>query len=338
MSDSVHDQLLDRLMGMLTGYRIAQALSVATRLDIADHLTDCPMTAVELAHLTSAEPGPLYQVLRAAASRGVFAEDDTGRFRNTPMSEYLRRNAPGPARLFGLLNGEMFYASLGELMHTVRTGEPGFDRAFGHSFFDHLSGEAEVGSLFDTLMTALYGREVDAVLKVFDFSKVGRLLDVGGGRGTVIRALLAKVPDLNCGLFDLPDVANRAEQDFANEGLLDRCAISSGSFFDAIPPGFDTYLLKHVLHDWNDERCSAILANCRRAIRDDGHLLILEYIVPSGNEPSLIKELDLAMLSYFGGKERTEAEFGELLEGAGFKPARVVKSETPLCVLEASPG
>lgn len=338
MSASVQGQSLDRLMGMLNGHRIAQALSVATRLDIADHLAERPMTANELADLTSAKPAPLYQVLRAVASRGVFAEDDVGRFRNTPMSEYLRRDAPGPARLFGVLNGEMFYASLGELMHTVRTGDPGFDQAFGHSFFHHLSAEAGLGSLFDSLMTALYGREVDAALETFDFSDVGQLLDVGGGRGTVARALLAKFPDLSCGLFDLPDVAARAEQTFAMEGLLDRCKITSGSFFDAIPSGYDTYLLKHVLHDWNDERCSVILLNCRRAIRDGGRLLILEYIVPSGNEPSLIKELDLAMLSFFGGKERTEAEFRELLERAGFRLERVVDSGTPLCILEASPG
>jgi hypothetical protein len=119
---------------------------------------------------------------------------------------------------------------------------------------------------------------------------------------------------------------------------LDRCKITSGSFFDVIPTGYDTYLLRHGSHYWNDERCSVILLNCRRAVRDDGRLLILEYIVPSGNEPSLIKELDLAMLSYFGGKERTEAEFRELLEGAGFRLERVVDSGTPLCILEASPG
>lgn len=151
---------------------------------------------------------------------------------------------------------------------------------------------------------------------------------------TLRQGVTPKTRGLGCGRT----VAARAEQNFAKEGLLDRCNITSGSFFDAIPSGYDTYLLKHVLHDWNDERCSVILLNCRRAIRDGGRLLILEYIVPSGNEPSLIKELDLSMLSFFGGKERTEAEFRELLERAGFRLERVVESGAPLCILEASPG
>jgi ubiquinone/menaquinone biosynthesis C-methylase UbiE len=233
--------------------------------------------------------------------------------------------------------GEMLFASLGELMHAVRTGTPAFDKAFGQSFFDFLSTHKELGQLFDSQMTALYEREVDAILNAYDFAGVDRILDVGGGRGTVARALLTRFPDLKCGLFDLPAVADRARESFVADGLSDRCMIEAGSFLEAIPSGYDTYLLKHVLHDWDDAKCATILTNIRRAIGNDGRLLVLEHIVPAGNGPSITKEYDLLMLALFMGKERTEAEFRSLLAETGFDLVRVVHTASLLNVLEARP-
>ena len=166
----------------------------------------------------------------------MFAEDEGGRFANTPMSECLRTGAPGPGRNTALLLGEVFFAAFGELMHSVRTGTPAFDKVYGQSFFDFLSTNKEIGGLFDVQMTALYEREVEALLHAYDFAGAGRIIDVGGGRGTVIRALLARFPDLQCGLFDLPAVVDRTRESFAAVGLSDRCTIEGGSFFEAIPP------------------------------------------------------------------------------------------------------
>lgn len=332
------DSPLDSVMRLLNSYRFTQAVSVATRLGIPDLLADGPKTPRELAKLASAQEGPLYQILRASASRGVFAEDAQGRFSNTPMSECLRDGAAGPARNTALLIGESFFAAFSELMHSVQTGMPAFDKVYGQPFFDFLSTRNELGQVFDRQMTALYEREVEALLQGYDFADCGRVLDVGGGRGTVTRALLRHDPDLKCGLFDLPAVVERTRQAFAADGLSDRCAIEAGSFFEAVPSGYDTYLLKHVLHDWGDPQCAAILGSIRRAIGSDGRLLVLEHIVPAGNEPSMTKEWDLLMLALFGGKERNESEFRGLLAANGFELTRIVPTASLLNVLEARPA
>jgi hypothetical protein len=331
------DSPVDRVMRLLNGYRFSQAVSVATRLGIPDLLGDGPKSAGDLAKLTSTQPGPLYQVLRASASVGVFSEDDSGRFTNTPMSECLRTDATGPGRKVALLIGETHFAAFDQMMHSVRTGMPAFDKVFGQPFFDFLATRKDLGQVFDSLMTALYESEVAGMLNAYDFAGAGRILDVGGGRGTVARALLAHDPALRCGLFDLPAVASRARDAFDAEGLLDRCRVEAGSFFEAIPSGYDSYLLKHVLHDWDDDKCAVILTNIRRAIREDGLLLVLEHIVPPGNEPSMTKEYDLLMLILFAGKERAEAEFRSLLARTGFELIRIVPTGSPLNVLEARP-
>jgi hypothetical protein len=331
------DSPLDRVMRLLNGYRFSQAVSVATRLGIPDLLADGAKAPEELAKLVAAQAGPLHQILRASASCGVFEEDDRGRFKNTPMSECLRRGAQGPGRNTALLLGEVLYTAVGDLMHAVRTGRPAFDKSFGGAFFDFLTDHGELGQLFDEQMTTLYEPQVAAVVEAYDFARVGRILDVVGGRGTVVRALLARFTDLRCGLFDLPAVADRARESFDADGLLGRCTIEAGSFFDSVPSGYDTYLLKHVLHDWDDARCVVILTNIRRAIGKDGRLLVLEHIVPPGNEPSTTKEYDLLMLALFAGKERSEREFESLLTRTGFGKVRVVQTASLLNVIEARP-
>jgi hypothetical protein len=233
--------------------------------------------------------------------------------------------------------GEMFFAAFGDLMHAVRTGRPAFDTVFGQPFFDFLSAHTELGRLFDSQMTTLYTREVEALLDAYDFSGAGRILDVGGGRGTVVRALLAHYPDIECGVFDLPEVVERTRNSFAADGLSGRCDMEAGSFFESVPAGYDSYLLKHVLHDWDDEKCAVILRNIRRTMPNDGRLLVLEHIVPPGNQPSTTKEYDLLMLVLFTGKERTEAEYRSLLTRTGFVLVRVVPTASLLNVLEARP-
>jgi O-methyltransferase domain/Dimerisation domain len=328
---------LENIIQLLNGYRISQALSVAAQLGIADHLANGSMAPHELAALVSAKVGPLYQVLRFCASYGVFVEDNAGRFANTPMSECLRGDLPGAARNLALAIGNWNFQAFGEMKYAVQTGKPAFEKRFGRPFFDYLSAHQEFGQLFDSHMTSLYQREVEAVLEAFDFGSFGRILDVGGGRGTVVRALLARFPELQCGLFDLPAVAERTRERFSADGLSIRCKIETGSFFEAVPGGYDTYLLKHVLHDWDEVACKLILTNIRRVIGNLGSLLLLEYIVPPGNERSAVKGQDMVMLSLFAGRERKESEFGGLLDMTGFNLKRVVPSNSLICVLEAQP-
>ena len=328
---------ITRVVRLINSYRFSQAVSVATRLGIPDLLTSGEKTAEQLAELVSVESGPLYQVLRASASCGVFEEDENGRFSNTPMSDCLRRDAQGPARILALLLGEVHFAAFGKLMQTVQSGEPAFELALGQSFYEYIARHEELGRMFHSLMTKLFSAEVSAVMNAYDFAGAGRILDVGGGRGTVTRALLARFPTLRCGLFDQPTVVNRTWEEFTADGIIERCIIEAGSFFEAIPSGYNSYLLKHVLHNWTDDKCMAILKNVRRAIGGNGRLLLLEYVVPSGNQPSSAKELDLLMLTTFVGKERSESEFEKLLTKTGFKLNRVLNSTTELNVLEAYP-
>jgi hypothetical protein len=331
------DTPMNRVIRLINGYRFSQAVSIAVRLGIPDHLAGGSKTADELAELVSVKSGPLYQVLRASASCGVFEEDESGRFSNTPMSDCLRRDARGPARILALLLGQIHFAAFDKLIQTVESGEPAFDKAFGLPFFEYMAQHDELRRTFDVLMTNLFSVEVDALMNAYDFPGAGRILDVGGGRGTVVRALLARFSNLRCGLFDLPVIANRTREEFIRNGMIERCAVETGSFFDSIPSNYDSYLLKHVLHDWADDDCIRILNNVRRATGHNGRLLICEYIVPPGNQPSPVKEMDLLMLSTFAGKERSKSEFQTLLTKTGFKLDRVITSTTDLNVLEAYP-
>jgi O-methyltransferase domain/Dimerisation domain len=328
---------VNRVLRLINSYRFSQAVSVATRLGIPDELASGGKTADQLAELVSVKSGPLYQVLRASASCGVFVEDENGRFSNTPMSDCLRCDVQGPARIMALLLGHVHFAAFDKLMQAVQSGKPAFELAFGAPFFEYIGQRDELGRMFDSLMTKLFPAEVDAVINAYDFGSAGRILDVGAGRGTVTRALMARFPHLRCGLFDQPATAERTRKEFATDGIIDRCTIEMGSFFEAVPPGYDSYLLKHVLHDWTDEKCMMILRNVRKAAGHDSRLLLLEYVVPPGNQPSLAKEFDLLMLATFAGKERSESEFQELLAKSGFRLNRVVRSAMELNVIEALP-
>ena len=233
------DTATKRVVHLPNSYRFSQAVSVATRLGIPDHLANGGKTAEQLAELGSVKSDPLYQVLRASASCGVFAEDQSGLFSNTPMSDCLRRDAQGPARILALLLGRVHFPAFGKLMQTVKSGEPAFELEFGQPFFEYIAQHDELGRMFNSLMTKLFSAEVDAVMNVYDFASAGRILDVGGGRGTVTRALLARFPSLKCGLFDQPAIAGRTREEFVADGIIERCTIETGSFFESIPPGYD---------------------------------------------------------------------------------------------------
>ncbi len=329
----------DILREKLLGFQISSAIHLAAKLELTKHLGNGPKTVQELAAVCSVKPEPLYQIMRCLAAEGIYREETFETFSNTPISSLLSREAPGPAWTFAILAGEMYFPAFSNLHHSLQTGESAFADLKGHSFWDYLGQHEELGASFDDMMTRLYDADIGALLQRYDFSSLGRLLDVGGGRGTFVRKLLARHPDLECGLFDLPAVSERNEKEFAEDGLRERCEILSGSFLEGVPSGFDAYLLKSVLHNWDDEHALRILRNCRSAGGANARLVVVDIIVPPGNEPSISKGIDLTMLALYGGKERSIVQFQRLLGDAGYQMDSVVEgaSQSGLGIVLAKP-
>jgi hypothetical protein len=327
-----------QLAQMATGYWVSQAIYVAAKLQIADLLAAEPLTAAALARKIE---GPiheqaLYRLLRALASVGIFAEDAAGRFGLTPLAAPLQTSVAGSRRAMVLMMGEEHYRAWGELLHSVQTGETGFERVYGEPIFDYLSERPAAARLFDEAMVSIHGPETAAMLEAYDFSQFGVLADLGGGNGSVLRGVLARHPSVRGILFDLPGVVASAAGQMQHAGLAERCTCQGGSFFETAPSGADAYFLRHILHDWTDEQCLAILRNIHQASPPHARLLIVESVITPGNDPGFAKLLDLTMLVIPGGRERTEAEYRDLLAQGGFRLERIVPTATEVSILEAS--
>jgi hypothetical protein len=330
MADAIKE-----LFGLISGYKTTQAIYVVAKLGIADLLADGPRSVADLARAAQVHERSLYRVLRMLASRGIFIEQTDGRFALTPLAEPLRSEAPHSQRAFAIMMGEEQFRAYGDLLYSVRTGKPAFDHIYGEPIFDYLSKHPESAKTFDAAMSSIHGRETQAILDAYDFGGIGELCDVGGGNGSVLIATLKCYPTMRGVLFDLPHVIERARPAIEVAGLAERCRFVAGNFFESIDAGADAYFFRHIIHDWDDEKSTTILKNCRAALKSGGKILVVESVVPPGNEPFFGKDLDLTMLVMPGGMERTEEEYRTLLAGAGLKLARIVKSPTEMCVLEA---
>ncbi len=326
-----------RLREMLCGYWTAQAIHVAAKLDVATHLAAGPLTAEALAARIGAHAPTLYRLLRALASVGLFEEDPAGQFSLTELGEYLRDDVPHSQRAVALMMGNEHYRAWGELLHSVRTGECAFEHVYGQNIFAYMQEHAETAQIFDRAMVGIHGRETAAMLAAYDFSDLGTLVDVGGGNGSLLIEALRQNPTLRGVLFDQSDTIERAQANVAASGVADRMQCVAGDFFRAVPSGGDAYLLRHIIHDWDEPRCRSILGNCRAAMNHDGRLLVIEAVIPRGNDPNWGKFLDLNMLVVPGGQERTEAEYRELLASGGFELTRVVPTRGDVAVIEARP-
>jgi hypothetical protein len=320
---------------MASGYWVSQAIYVAAKLDIAGRLIAGPKTAADLAAECRVHPPALYRLLRALGSLGVFAEGEGGRFELTPLAQPLRSDVPESKRAMVLMTGEEQYQAWGELLYSVTTGQTGFERRFGMPLFDYLADRPEQAALFDAAMVSIHGRETSAMLAAYDFGQFGTLADLGGGNGSVLLAILQQHPVLRGILFDLPNVAERAQTLVAAAGFAPRCAVIGGSFFESAPTGADAYLLRHIIHDWDDEKSLVILRSIRRAAPGQAKLLLVETVIEPGNAPSFAKLLDLTMLVIPGGQERTASEYDRLLAAGGFKLERIVPTTADVSVLEA---
>jgi hypothetical protein len=321
----------------MVGAMLARAVCTVADLGVADHIEPgVPRSAAHLAKTTGANARSLYRVLRFLASYGLFREIATGEFDHTPLSSALRTHAEGSFRAGAELFHHAFAAHDG-LDHAIRTGEPGFKQAYGKAIFDYLMEHPQLAPIFDAGMTCFHGFETGAMLDAYDFGAIRVLADIGGGNGSLLASVLARYPKLQGILFDLGHVVTRARESLKQSGLAERCRVIEGSFFEAVPPGADAYLLRHVLHDWTDEECLRILGHCRQAIPQHGRLLVVECVVPAGNARSIAKDFDVLMLNFPGGVERTEPEFRTLFEHAGFELESITPTSSMVSVLEGRP-
>lgn len=324
----------DLMNRMITGYWTTQAIYVAAKLGVADLIQGGPRTAEELAAPTGTHAPSLYRLLRALASLGIFQEDDARQFSMTPLAECLVSDRPGSQRALAVMSGEEHYKAWGELLYSVQTGQVGFDKLYGMPVFDFLSQNEAQAKVFDAAMVGVHGRESAAMTDAYDFSGVRVLADIGGGNGSLLTAILQKNPHLQGVLYDLPGVVERAKANLAAAGVADRCQVIGGSFFESIPAGADAYLMRHIIHDWDDEKSTTILKNIAKVIEPDGRLLVVEGVIPPGNDPCFGKLLDLTMLTIPGGKERTEAEYRSLFQTGGFDLTRIVATAAEVSVIE----
>ncbi len=327
------------ILQMLTGKWITQAVSVAATLGIADLLAGAPKTVEELAAATSTHADSLYRLLRALASIGVFAETEAGRFTLTPLAQCLRSDAPdsmrNAARMWGL---PLFWHSWGELLHCVQTGETGLHQAFGvTNAFEYFAQHPEDAKIFNDTMTDFSRTFAGAIAEAYDFGRFSKIIDVGGGHGMLLASILRRHPGLRGVVFDLPQVITGSRPAIAAAGLADRCETVAGDCLESVPSGADAYLLRAVIHGFNDERALIILRNIRAGIRPEGRLLLIDFVIPPANEPSLSKLFDLQMLVMAGGRERTQVEFRTLLGAAGFKLGGIYPTASPQCIIEGVP-
>lgn len=326
------------LLQIATGFWASRALYIAAKLGIADRLAGGPESAEGLASACGVHAGSLHRVLRALASLGVFAEDAQGRFIQTPLSLGLRSGASGSLREFVVMLGEPeSWLAWGDVMYSVRTGQSAFEHVFGTTQFDYLAAHPDLARTFDAAMTERGTAENEAVLAAWDFPQTGLVVDVGGGAGTLLAELLRNFDGLTGTLFDVAHVVDRAQTMVDAHGFAQRWQSVAGDFFtDPLPTGADVYLLKKVIHDWDDTQAIAILQACARAMSPTSRLLLIEPVIALGNEPSFAKLLDLFMLVWPGGRERTMPEHASIIVAAGLELRRSVVTRSPLSILEAS--
>lgn len=332
LGPDLHAQLLQ--LGI--GYMPPMCLYAAAKFKIADVLASGPKHVSELARASGANEGALYRALRFIASLGVFEETSPGTFVNTPLSSVLRSEAPDSARdtiLF--MSNPLHLRVFAELMHSIETGGTAFKKATGLDAFQFFQKQDEDAAAFYASMTSMSARFMKPVIEAYDFGESGTLADIGGGHGVVLAAILQKHRGLRGILFDLPHVVEGAKPRIESLGLSSRCEISGGDFFEAVPPA-ESYVMKSVIHDWDDDRAIAILKNCAKSMRgQNGKVILLELIIAPGNAPGLGKWIDIEMLAMAGGRERTEAEYADLFAKAGLRLARVVRSSSLFCAIEA---
>jgi len=325
------------LMQVLTGKWVSVAVSTAAKFAIADHLEHGPKTVKELAEATETMERPLYRLLRACASIGIFAEQPDGRFANTPLSEPLRTNAvPCIRHLAMMLMEDWHQRSWAELPWCVETGQPAPIKIYGMRGFDWFAQNPEEAVVFNQAMRDISQADSPLIASSYDFSGFKTLVDIAGGLGTLLGAILDRTPSLHGIVFEMAHVVDQIQQDNALQKWNGRCVATAGSFFDGVPAA-DGYIMKHILHDWEDASAIKILSNCRKAILPGGKVLVVDQVVPEGNTFSPSKIMDLEMLVAPGGLERTAKEWEQIFSKSGFKLERIIPTPANQAIIEGLP-
>lgn len=327
-----------KLQEMILGFQVSQLLYVAAKLGIADVLKDGPKSCEDLTHAVRAHPRTLYRVLRILASLEIFVEQEDGRFALTPRATYLQTDVPGLVRGTAILYGEEWiWRPYGALLHTVRTGEPAFPHVLGTGIYDYVAQHPEASEIFNRGMATATRTSAAAILAAYDFSGLGTIVDVGGGHGELLTAILKAQPSMRGRLFDLPHGIEDARRVIALEGMADRCALVAGSHVVSVPSGGDAYLLKTIIDGEDDERAVVILQNCHRAMAPSGKLILVDWVMPPGNAPCRAMVADIRMLVLTGGVVRTEVELRALFAAAGLRLTTMVPTAAQYSILEGVP-
>jgi len=325
-------------MKLVTGTWVSQAISVAAKLGVADKLAAGPRSADDLAVDCACHARSLYRLLRALASIGIFSELPDRRFQLTPLAEDLRSDSSHSMRYAAIMLGEPHhYGAWGNLHGAVQSGGIAFNEVFGVPVFEYFDRNAEADDVFNRAMTELSRNAHFAIIDAYDFSHIETLVDVGGGYGALLSAILLANPHLQGVLFEQPHVIDEGSSYLESSGAADRIRTAPGDFFQAVPEGGDAYILSTVIHDWNDDESVQILQNIRRAIRPEGRLLLVEQVLQGPNASDFGKFADLNMLVMTGGGERTEAEFRELYARAGFELLRIIPTRSSSAIIEGAP-
>jgi hypothetical protein len=320
------------------GYMPSICLNVVARLSVAEQLRDRPVPVEDIAGRCGANPDALYRVMRALCAVGIFQESAPRTFVQSPASDFLRADHPQTLRPFAMFFPDpLHFRCYANLMHSVKTGETTAVPTLGMDVFDYFRQHPEESRVFNEAMVNVTRSLLPAVLEAYDFSDSRIVVDVGGGQGSVVALLLQNYPEMRGVLFDMDYVVAEARPYLEAAGVLDRCQIVAGSFFESVPSGGDTYVLKNIIHDWDDGQSLKILQNIRTALEGQqrGKVLLLEMVLTPGNEPHMAKWADIEMLALPGGRERTEQEYRDLFGRAGFRLNRIVSTASPSSVIEA---
>lgn len=324
-----------QMIQLVGGFQLSQALYVVAKLDIATLLDDGPKTVVDLAAACGAQPEPLGRLIRTLAPIGVFRHLPDGTVETTPLGATLSAKGADSARAATLFWMETHYLPFSELLHNVCTGETAATHYFGQPFFDWIVKDPERAALLSTAMANVTGGLRAGMFEGYRLPTGAVVADIGGASGSVLVRLLENEPDRRGIVFDVPEVVPDAQRYLEQQGLTDRVEVVAGDFFESVPPA-DVYVLSYILHDWDDDTCRRILGSIKAAAEPGARLVVVEGIVPPGDEPHFTKSIDLVMLAMQGGKERSADEFEQLLSSAGFTLDRIVATPSPFSFLEAT--
>ena len=326
------------MLQLLNGMHVAGAVACLAQLGIPDLVADGPQSAGDLASQIGAHPRTLYRLMRATASVGVLSEAPDGKFSQTPLSAVLCRNANPSLRALAIMGTREWHVRGWErLEHSVRTGKTALDEVYGKSLFEHFQENPAEAQIFNDCMTAISMIDSPAVAEAYSFDGIASIVDVAGGHGLLLATILARNPKLRGTLFDAPHVIEGAKNG-PLKPLMSRCTLVAGDMFSSVPAGADAYIMKHIIHDWTDERCVKLLKACRKAVNPGGKLLVVDHVIQPGNDFHPGKFLDLQMLLFPGGRERTEKEFRDLFAAAGWRLNRVIPTAAGEYVVEGVPA